>query len=232
MLHILEAINDATELREALLHNGALSLPSGQGKLAIIASMHLSGYPTPSEAEQKRAFIEEADKLEEERRGQHQTVVKKPRCRLADLKEVLADDEVTDIILIGNGWLDRIYRDSGEHFDWRQVSQQTRKLKQGKFEQRMCGTFLPHRGNRVASSDYVELPHKLTVPLGTFAVSRLEHVIAAPNIILPTFDPPEEHFVPVFDGIGSPLEEINKLNDAFSFMPTLDLSETEVVEAA
>lgn len=91
----------------------------------------------------------------------------------ASMANILLDEEVSDIVLIGHGSLSSIYLDNIEIYDWQDVSRQTTHLKQGVFIQRFCGNNL----------------RSISIPLGTFSVSKHPHVIAPVD---QSFDPNHE----------------------------------------
>lgn len=79
------------------------------------------------------------------------------------LDNVLTDPIVSDVVLIGHGNLSNVFLDNGEKYDWRRVSQTADHLKMGDFVQRFCGNNM----------------RMMSVPLGTFAVSKHFNVYAA-----------------------------------------------------
>lgn len=82
-----------------------------------------------------------------------------------DMIDVLADEEVSNIMVIGHGSISDIYIEGARNgrFDWRDVSEHATHLKLGTFTQRQCGIF----------------KRRLNIPLGYFAVSRPEAVRAS-----------------------------------------------------
>lgn len=219
---LLKRIDKASARREALLQDGKLSLPSGLGKLAIIVSRSPDdGAGRLAPKEQHMAFLKEADDLKEHRQGLHQEVVVRPIAVMEDMKLDFADPEVTDIMLIGHGSINAMWTDGGRSFDWEVASKAASYLKQGKIEQRMCGN-LPSKKLQFSSGKYVEeLPHGYSVPLGTFAVSDLRNVIAAPGIVVPDMNPSSELFMPIFSADTNAAKQVADFNAEFGNTPSV-----------
>jgi hypothetical protein len=97
-----------------------------------------------------------------------------------DVKTVLTDRTVSDVIVIGHGALPYVYMLNGirrqetvgyqteynNRVDWRDVSAAADHLKTGVFTQRFCGNYV----------------RKLSVPLGMFAVSNFSRVVAVAGL--------------------------------------------------
>lgn len=215
-------IEAASQRRQLLLDEGKLSLASGAGKLVIIVSSAPAYGATHLEPrEQHKAFLEEAYNLKAERKSLHQDVKVRSRAVVLDIKFDFADPEVTDIILIGHGCISALWAEGGKYFDWQSASKATTYLKQGNIEQRMCGN-LPTEKVRLDSGEVIEkLPPNYSVPLGTFAVSNLVNVLAAPGIVLPDVKPNEQLFQPVFQSNACPVEQIAAFNEQFSNVPSI-----------
>jgi hypothetical protein len=215
-------IETASQRRQNLLDDDHLSLASGAGKLAIIVSSAPAfGSAHLGPKEQHKAFLEEAYNLRDTRAHLHQGVVVRPRAVLLDMKVDFADREITDIVLIGHGCINALWTEGGKSFDWRIASKATSYLKQGKIEQRMCGN-LPANKLILDSGELIEeLPHRYSVPLGTFAVSKLTNVIAAPGLVLPDVKPNEELFKPTFIADNDPIAQITIFNENFGNAPSI-----------
>jgi hypothetical protein len=212
----------ASERRQRLLDGGRLSLPSGAGKLAIIVSRfpdHNNEVLTPRK--QYQAFLEEADRLKQQRSQNHQQVVVRPVAVAGDMKIDFGDPEVTDIILISHGTISFMRTDSGQYFDWRTAARAASYLKQGVIEQRMCGNLLSREKKTDKPGIKEELPHRYSVPLGTFAVSNLTHITAATGLKIPDVDPSDDLFRPVFSESHGAAEQIQALNEAYVDTPTV-----------
>ena len=175
-------------------------MPSGLGKLAIIVSRVPDHNSTLTPREQHQAFLEEAERLKQERAEQHQDVVIRRIAVASDMKFDFGDPEVTDIILIGHGSISAMWTDGGRNFDWRMAARSARSLKQGKVEQRMCGNLPTKKFTNGLGGVIEELPHRYSVPLGTFAVSNLSNVTAAIGMKIPEVHPSDDLFQPVFSG--------------------------------
>lgn len=187
---------------------GRLSLPSGMGKLAIFPSNYTTSKSNVSEKDQRDGFRVEAEMLAEQRLGQHQEVQVHQAAYNGQIKAALRDPEVTDIIVIGHGSIGCFWADGfTKNFNWKDVAGATGSLKQGRFEQRTCGSF------RTAYN----------VPLGTFAVSQLENVIAAPGKNLPDLGVQDSAFVPVFqpgaETANDVIDRLNSLHDSYAGRP-------------
>lgn len=204
----------AAHKREELLDKGKLSLPSGMGKLSIIVSCAPDFKSLVNPEDQRKYFLEEAERLRDERLPEHQRVTIRQRAIPSDIKFELIDDEVTDMIFIGHGSIGVIWTDGGAgKFDWRNVAKSTKHLKQGKIEQRMCGNF----------------PLEYNVPLGTFAVKSLSNVIAAPNVVVPDIHPNDNLFVPIYNETDEAIHQIDHLNDQYrGVTPTVTKPDSSV----
>ncbi len=119
-----------------------------------------------------------------------------------EFQEILADRAVSDVVVLGHGTLPFVYMENpgtsggGIRFDWRDVSEATTHLKQGRFEQRTCG-----RTDR-----------SLNVPLGAFAMADTAQVfgpLVAEFTPEPTGDLQEERIGTVLAGV--PLEYASML---------------------
>jgi hypothetical protein len=143
---------------------------------------------------------------------------------IGDMKIDFGDREVTDIILIGHGSISAMWADNGKHFDWQTAARAASYLKQGKLEQRMCGN-LPYKKaeSDIPGAGHIEeLPHKYSVPLGTFAVSELANLTAATGMSIPNVNPADELFRPVFPcSKASVPEQIQAFNEMYANLPTL-----------
>jgi hypothetical protein len=196
---IRRVVRKEQQRRDRLLDEGKLSLPRGTGKLIIVASPAADFRLKLSPEKQHEIFCEEAERLAEERAAQHDTVEIRRKAIMGDINIDLADPEVTDIALIGHGTISDFWANHGRHFNWLDAAKATRShLKQGVVEQRMCGNFSTRT--------------RYSVPLGTFAVSNLENVVAALGQKLPEHDPPEELFRPIYDNSRDLLEQVDQMN--------------------
>lgn len=204
----------AAHKQEELLDKGKLSLASGMGKLSIIVSGAPDFKSSVKPQDQRKYFLEEAERLRDERLPEHQRVTIRQRAIPSDIKFELIDDEVTDMIFIGHGSIGVIWTDGGAgKFDWRNVAKTTKHLKQGKIEQRMCGNF----------------PLDYNVPLGTFAVKSLGNVSAAPNVIVPDIHPNDNLFVPIYNDTDKVINQIDRLNNQYrGVAPTVARPESSV----
>lgn len=190
----------AAQERKHRLEAGQLSLESGSGKLAII----VSGKKNPksiyaSKGRDTWFFRLEAERLARERAGDHQEVVIRTGAIAGEMTADFANPEITDIILIGHGTISSIPTDSKGYFTWWDAAKAATNLKQGKIEQRMCGNFPP------------DIPYH--VPLGTFAVSDLANVVAAPGKVIPDCNPADELFHSVYAGSSDAVGQIQALNE-------------------
>ena len=195
---VVRQINGASKKRQELLDAGRLSLPRGAGKLAILVAQDPTISHTTSGFKLRQAFLAEAERLREERLGDNQDVVVRRHVTPSLIKHELIDPEVTDMVLIGHGSIGSFQCDgSGNNFDWYGVSRAVTHLKQGNFEQRMCGSFPVG---------------KYAVPMGTFAVADLTNVVAAAGRKVDDINPDEALFQPVFTEPDGPIQQIRQLN--------------------
>ena len=192
-------IAKASLRRQDLLDKQKLSLPSGDGVLSIIVSKSADQKATTIPEEQYKAFIEEAERLAHEREQSHQEVRIRPFAVPLDIKMELASPEVTDVIMIGHGSIGCLWTDGGGYLGWKEVAKATNYLKQGRIEQRMCGSF----------------PLQYNIPLGTFAVTSLSNVWAAPNLVVPDVNPADELFRPIYNDSDGVRKQIEALNEAY-----------------
>ena len=173
---------DRIQYRRALerwdsLHNAQqFSLAKDIGYSAILYSLY--SFEKDDEAnEEIQIFHDEAHRIADETTldGKRTAVIK--GINEASLNEVLTEQEVSSITLIGHGDFSSVYMDSGEKYDWRDVSRNATHLKLGSIVQRFCGNYL----------------REASVPFGTFALSDHHNVLAAKNYsFCPEDDPSDE----------------------------------------
>src|ERR1700757_1141177 len=87
----------AADRHDRLLEEGQISLPSGLGRMVIIVSGAPNYKISYDPREQHRQMMREAERVREERGGQHQFVAIRPRAVIGEMKRDFADPEVTDI---------------------------------------------------------------------------------------------------------------------------------------
>lgn len=97
----------------------------------------------------------------------------------ATMSRILLDEAISDVVLIGHGSLSSIYLDSGELYDWQDVSRATTHLKKGVFMQRFCGNNL----------------RTTSIPLGLFSVSSHSNVIAPLDRSFDPDDDPSDEYL-------------------------------------
>ena len=138
---------DRIQYRRALerwdsLHNAQqFSLAKDIGYSAILYSLY--SFEKDDEAnEEIQIFHDEAHRIADETTldGKRTAVIK--GINEASLNEVLTEQEVSSITLIGHGDFSSVYMDSGEKYDWRDVSRNATHLKLGSIVQRFCGNYL------------------------------------------------------------------------------------------
>lgn len=193
-----------------------LSLRSGEGLLSIIVSGQKKQDRIDTYGSKGRDpfyFRWEAERLKAERAPDHQDVVVREKATPDVLSADLGNPEITDLILVGNGTINAIllgltkFSKKEKYFNWRDAARAATTLKQGRIEQRMCGNFP------------FESPQN--IPLGTFAVSDLANVIAAPGIIAPDRDPDDALFRPFMDESSGVLGQIRALNEEYAGRPPI-----------
>lgn len=217
-------LNQLNETRNRLIDEGRFSLEQGLGRLVIIVSTDPDyNFIRDWAAEgkkythrdvddyvsyQKRAFIEEGEKLTEayRRNKTHQEVNLKTAAYSKDIELDIQDPEVTDMILIGHGSIGCFRLNGGGNLDWKDLANMNRRrllnkghLKQGNFIQRTCGTF-----------------SKLTVPLGASVALDLTLVIAPAGETVADVHPDEQLFKPVFSSNENFIDQVIDLNTRFS----------------
>jgi hypothetical protein len=164
--------NHALERWDDLKERGNLSLPADVGRMAIFCVYSYDYLPGIEDdnnkyiTEETTGFINEAHELAAMYKQQGKDVKIFGDANTEDFVSVLRNSRFSDIITIGHGNLDSFFLPDEEGNDasinWTNVSRVATHLKTGKFIQRHCGGF----GTR------------LSVPLGTFAMSRHCDVIA------------------------------------------------------
>lgn len=197
----------AVEQRDRLIDKERLSLPSGEGILSIIVSKSPSFKTNLTADEQYSAFMDEAEDLKELNEYAHQEVRIRQRAIPTDIKMEFADPEVTDIMMIGHGSIGTLWVDDGGKLGWRDIAKSAKYLKQGTIEQRMCGNF----------------PLEFNVPLATFAAASLDKIFAAPNVVVPDINPPENIFIPIYNNQTDLLTQINDLNSQYTHKYPIEL---------
>lgn len=187
------------------LHAERISLPSQLGKLVIVVSNRVSKEGGHTAQEQREAFHAEADQIAEQRKrtGSYGAVEVRRSAEAATIAQDLGDKEVSGIILIGHGAIDRFWLDVGDKLRWRNVAAQARYLKQGQIEQRMCGHF----------RDYD------SVPLGTFAMLDQRHLVAPVGVKIDDVHPDEAAFRPVYEKPVNTVDDIRNLIKQYASMP-------------
>ena len=189
----------AVEDHQRKLDNHKVSVAPEAGKLVIILSTAFNEAGNITREQQRHAFIEEAEWLEQKHSGAYNEVVIKKKMYASDFAMDLADAEVAGIVLIGHGNIGDIWTDGkgrSGHFGAFNVAKHARYLKQGRFEQRVCGHFRDHQ----------------SVPFGTFAVADQRNLIAPVGIEIDDINPDEALFRPVYD------KPVNSADDIRNFI--------------
>lgn len=83
----------------------------------------------------------------------------------------------------------------------------------------MCGN-LPSKKVIINGQETEELPHRYSVPLGTFAVSNLTNITAAVGLKIPDVNPQDALFKPIFTASDGALEQIQAFNEQYASRPT------------
>jgi len=196
--HFHNKLDNAVENRLRKFEQGKLSLPSGAGRLVIVASQAIDLRAPIDESEQRRHVNELADRLAAERAHLHQEVVVARHVAPLVMNMDLVDPTVTDMILIGHGSIGNFWGENGVRIDWQDVNEAMSKrgvLKQGSIEQRTCGHFAVNTA----------------VPWGTFAVSDQRNLVAATGV--PVDDIRDDTmFKPIYDKPHNTVEDIIALN--------------------
>lgn len=214
-------LGKAITKRDALLADGAFSLPKHVGVLAILHSVAvpesvvvrramfsnrtLSSAQIVEKAKKTRDYEVLSMKEEAERLAQ----IYKPDYKRIEIihatrrsiAEVLQDETVASIILSGHGSINHIYvqkEEDGEVevFDWKDTYKSVTHLKSGFVKQRTCGDFSRQEGN---------------VPLGLFSIKLLS------NLHLPICDyvPPNPstcYFNQIFNDEEGIVDQVLRLN--------------------
>lgn len=177
-----------------LKRDGKLSVPHEEGDVAVLCSYDIripkGKLPIVDRLLEERVLRKEAKRIGKfvTKQGRHAELILD--FGYDDIKFVLQDPQISDVVVIGHGALPEVFikdKPLSEVFDWEDVSKHADHLKQGYFIQRHCGGY---------SRD-------LSAPLGMFAVSDFSHVHAAPgHVIRPNGPKHPDHslIVPVFGG--------------------------------
>jgi hypothetical protein len=159
----------AVAKRARLLEAGALSVPVEKGIGAILLSYNLTsiaeGY-RQLHAERLRSLLDYQAELAwqylEPKIGELAVV---HGATDKDVKRVLTDPDYSHMVMVGHGTLSSMYFDTEQNatkrLDWNDLSTMSAHLKTGVFVHWSCTGRYRH----------------LNVPLGTFAVNNLDHVI-------------------------------------------------------
>ena len=170
--------NQALKKWDYLQELGRYSEPIQRGDVAILVSGYGLAAEDISAREEVAHFQTEALEMATscQLRGIGAFIIN--RFTYADVQTVMEDQSISSIITIGNGDLSSVYMDDGNSLDWRHIAAASTHLKTGRFSQRHCGQAI----------------RDLSVPLGTFAMTRHDNVRAAVNRYLPTFMEQEDEY--------------------------------------
>ncbi len=172
--------NRALAKWDALRDQGAVSVPSSIGKVAIVCSYEMLGDEVCTHETEVTGrsdleiFRDEASDLADLNHNYGRGVDVVLDAKATDLEAVLSEMDISDVIIIGQGSLSDLTltkAPGGTQYDWSNVAEAVSLLKQGLIVQRFCGT----------------LARELNVPFGLFAVNDHRNNIA----------PIGEYFAPV-----------------------------------
>lgn len=210
-----------------ILHDDmAYSVPVHLGKTAIVVS---NDQTVATDDRELRSFLSEALFLEKTEREHGRKAEVIEDAKGVDFVAVLQDPSFANIVTIGHGALSYLYIDNGlrvrkngmlpneipnNRFDWRDVSRYADHLKTGYFIQRHCGN----------------ASRRLSVPLGSFAMTSHGNVLAAANKYFSPRQMPSSIFDPdhlIFPPTGCRLEYREVLS-AYSYT---DFIEQAIIQA-
>lgn len=183
------------ELHEQKIQDEMVSLPSHLGKLVIVVSNRTFKDSEHDSETQWQAFHDEADRFADLRAGYYGGLEIRRSAKLTEIRDDLRDVEVSDMMFIGHGTIDEFWLDDNHSLGWRRVAKYARYLKQGRIEQRMCGSF----------------NHYSAVPMGTFALVDQRDLIAPLGEVIDDVCPDEALFEPVYDKPSNSIHDILNL---------------------
>lgn len=195
------------EQREQKIRNGMVSLPSHLGKMVIVVSNSIFLDSEYDSETQWQAFHDEADRFAELGAGYYGGLEVRRSAKLSEIKDDLRDKEVSDMVFIGHGSIDKFWLDNGHSLGWGRVAKYAKYLKQGRLEQRMCGNF----------------NHFSAVPMGTFALWDQRDLVAPLGEEIDDVCPDETLFGPVYD------KPNNSTDDILNLIRYFDSSDTRMI---
>lgn len=162
----VQAIEPHEAKQQAMLANGELVR---LGALAILVSNR--GNDGTYSANDFSHFMSGAEAYQQNYTGQYQEIRIIPELTTKSIREALRDRANAAVAVASHGFIDGVITsDNGELYTWEDVAEDTTHLK-AEFFQITCGYYRPTQ--------------EICVPVGTFAVSKLSGVHAAPGVILP-----------------------------------------------
>lgn len=175
----VERVRTAIERHLELINNDAVSVPSASGYLAVLCSTQSTEGPYPSPGSsghtQIATFMEEADAIIKRHNEKGLKAEKVVTDSIADVMDVVRDEQCSDIIAIGNGSYNSLWL-SDQHLTWWNLSKMACHLKAGVFVQRTCGHYETH---------------KLNVSLPTFIMRDQRNIFAPYGHMLDDANPDE-----------------------------------------
>lgn len=175
-------VADRKKFTRALNHwdelhaNEEYSYPPEYGTAAVMYSRYTLGTTRRERRQELEMFCSEAEHIANALYQREHDVQVIRNISAQSLESVFKDREISDVVLIGHGALSHIWLDSGEDYDWADVSAATDHLKTGVIVQRFCG----------------HIVRQTSVPFATFAASDHSRVIAPVGSYFAPEDDPED----------------------------------------
>lgn len=158
-----ERYEQALEKWDSLHAAGDFSVPQEIGSCAVLLAYNHSRDTDPGVRDRFPVFVNDALSVCDRLSAQGKNVELSLDTSRDDFRAVMKDENISDVIVIGNGVLGRVFLSAPEkRVSWGHISRMTDHLKTGLFVQRFCGG----------------TPDALNVPLGIMAVDNHANVHA------------------------------------------------------
>jgi hypothetical protein len=158
-----ERFERALEKWDDLQEAGHFSVPQEIGRCAVLVAYNYHRDLDPGVRDPFPIYVKDALNVCDNLAEQGKDVELSIDTSHDDFRAVMRDEKFSDVVVIGNGVLSRVFLTAAEkRIGWGHVSHMTNHLKTGRFVQRFCG----------------RTPDKLNVPMGLMAVSSHANVHA------------------------------------------------------
>jgi hypothetical protein len=158
-----ERYEHALKKWDTLQESDCFSVPQEVGTCAVLLAYNHSRDADPGVRDRFPMFVKDALAISDQLHAQGKNVELSLDTSRDDFDAVIKDETISDIVVIGNGVLSRVFLPAPEkRVGWGHIARMTDHLKTGTFTQRFCG----------GTPDY------LNVPMGIMAVSKHSNVHA------------------------------------------------------